>query len=89
MLHLEKRRSADSNEIIAKLKDLYKRRSSESETNCLDYLKNINIDKLSTEDMNSVEVDCLNKSVVVHCNHLQIIKVLIIMAYQKVLCLLF
>ena len=48
--------SADSNEILAELKefysDLYKRRSSESETDCLDYLKNINIPKLSTEDMN-------------------------------------
>ena len=48
--------SADSKEILAKLKEfysyLYKRRSSESETDCLDYLHNINIPKLSTEDMN-------------------------------------
>ena len=51
--------SADSNEILAKMKDfysnLYKRRSSKSETDCLNYLKNINISKLSTEDMNKCE----------------------------------
>ena len=35
--------------------DLYKRRSSGSETDFLDYLKNINILKLSTEDMNKYE----------------------------------
>ena len=35
--------------------NLYKRRSSKSETDCLNYLKNINIPKLSTEDMNKCE----------------------------------
>ena len=51
--------SSDPNEILAKLKEfysnLYKRRSSESETDCLNNLKNINIPKLSTEDMNKYE----------------------------------
>ena len=51
--------SADSNEILAKLKEfysnLYKRRSSKSETDCLNYLKNINIPKLSNEYMNKCE----------------------------------
>ena len=32
-----------------------KRKSSESETDCLNYLKNINIPKLSTEDMSKCE----------------------------------
>ena len=51
--------SADSNEILAKLKecysDLYKGRISKSETDCLDYLKNVNVHKLSTEDLNKCE----------------------------------
>ena len=51
--------SPDSNEILAKVKEfysnLYKKRSSKSETDCLKYLKNINIPKLSTEDMNKRE----------------------------------
>ena len=79
--------SADSNEILAKLKEfysnLYKRRSSKSETDCLNYLKNINIPKLSTEDMNKCEGRLCNKNVGMHCNCLEIIKVLVMMAYQK------
>ena len=35
--------------------NLYKWRSSESETDCLNYLKNIDIPQLSTEDMNECE----------------------------------
>ena len=51
--------STDSNEILAKLKEFYsnlhKTRSSKSKTDCLNYLKNINIPKMSTEDMNKCE----------------------------------
>ena len=45
--------------LFAKVKEfysnLYKRRSSKSESDCLNYLKNISIPKLSTKDTNKCE----------------------------------
>ena len=79
--------SADSNEVLAKLKEfysnLYKRKSSKSETDCLDYLKIINIPNLSTEDMNKCEGRLSKQECWDALQSFGNNKVLVMLAYQK------